>query len=659
MTAFAGLRVLDVSQGLVGPMAAMLLGDFGAQVLKVEPPGGDRMKDRPGYLTWNRNKRRTVLDLDEPGDLARLKTLIAGADVVVFDQPPGVLEPLGLGEAALSAEHPRLVRLWVPPFGTNEHPWSALPAHHAMLTGLTGAAFRQGSYADQPVWHVAPIVHYGQAVMAASATGAALLERAHSGRGQGVTVSGLHGLATLAGPVSLMDGAGMKGHPLGGSVSYRLYQCGDGEWLFLGALFPHFFQRAIDALGLARMRQFPPGAFDIGGLVSHVLRQGPREAAMERLRAHAAPAAPVGRRSDWLKHEVMASNGMRAELDHPELGPVEMPGVAVRLSATPGEVRGLMREATTDELAAFASPQPAPPAGPAPDLPPLAGVRVLDLGTVIAGAYASAILANFGAEVIKVEPAEGDPFRPYGTGFMNYNRGKQGLGLDLKTEAGRALFLDLVRGADVVIDNFRHGVRERLGIDYAALKAVNPRIVSLSITAYGSGSALADQPGFDPLLQALSGLMQAQGGEGNEPVFHAIPVNDVATAAMASFGVMAALNARERSGEGQNVETSLAAQSALFQSGEITAWAGSPAPPDGSEDCVGFAALDRYYPCADGWLTLACTDRAQFAALAQVLGQPDWPARFADPRAEPRDGDLAAAIRLALAGRRRDATVAA
>ena len=173
------------------------------------------------------------------------------------------------------------------------------------------------------------------------------------------------------------------------------------------------------------------------------------------------------------------------------------------------------------------------------------GSSVLDLGTVIAGAYAGGILANFGADVVKIEPAEGDPFRSDGGGFMAYNRGKRGLGLDLKEpEAGRLFSTSRARPTWCSTTT-GFGVRKRLGIDYAALRAINPRIVSCSINAYGDRGRARDPAGLRPLLQAEGGMMAAQGG-GDEPIFHTVAVNDVATAAVAAFGVIAALNARER-----------------------------------------------------------------------------------------------------------------
>jgi len=643
-------------------MATMLLADFGAEVIKVEPPEGDRLRDAPGYLTWNRGKVRAVLDIQAPEGLSALKDLIAGADVAVFDHAPGRLEALGLDGAGLTGLHPRLVHLWVPPFGVSG-PWSGLPEHHGMLAGLTGTAFRQGSYADQPIWYVMPMVLQGQAVMAASAAAAALKDRFRTGLGQAVIVSGAHGNAEIAGPVGLLDAPGMfQGHPLGGSASYRLYQCGDGEWLFLATLFPHFFERAVDALRLRERIVDEGPTIDAGAMIERVFREKPRAEWLAVLAAHDVPAAPVCDRADWLKSGPMVDNALRLTFDHPVLGPVEMPGVPIKLAETPGSVRGLMREAGAEDRKAFARPLPAPPPAGAFDTEPrapLAGVRVLDLGTVIAGAYASCILANFGADVIKIESAEGDPFRPFGPGFTNHNRGKRGLGLNLKDPEGRAAFLDLARVADVVVDNYRLGVRQRLGIDYDVLRAVNPRIISASINAYGSTGAEAHLPGFDPLLQARSGMMAAQGGPGDEPVFHSVAINDVATAAVTAFGVIAALNAREVTGRGQNVETCLAAQSALFQSAALTTWPGAPAPPEGERDCIGFTALDRYYACADGWITLGLTTRVQAAALEAALGADDWGQRFPDILNQPRRGELAEEIAGRLRARRRSDVLAA
>ena len=645
MSAFLGLKVVDCSQGLVGPMAAMLLADFGAEVLKVEPPGGDRAAARTGYQMWNRNKKRLTLDLDGADGRDRLEQLLAAADVAIFDFSPKRMQALDLMGAA--ERHPRLIRLWTPPYGTTGE-WSEMEEHHGALMALTGGAFRQSSYEEQPVYLIAPVLHYAQACMAAGSAGAALLERSHSGLGQAITVSGLNAVALVGGASGTFLPPGRK--PLGASPSYRLYKCGDGEFLFLATLFSYFFKRALNAMGLTEIalaeEVFPEEVTE--AMEARFLEKS-RDEWLEILRAADVPAGPVGKREEWLASELIANNDMRVVMQDPQRGPVEMPGVAIKLKATAGEVRSLVQDAKASEVDAFLAAKPAPTASGETAEPtgPLAGIKVLDLGTVIAGAYCNAILANLGAEVVKVESAEGDPWRDRGVGFTAYNRGKRGLVVDLKQPAGRDVFLDLARQADVVLDNYRLGVRDRLGIGHEHVRAVNPRLISGSITTYGSRGEETKRPGFDPILQARSGLMAAQGGDNDEPVFHIIAVNDFASAAMASFGVIAALNARERTGEGQVLETSLTNQSAIFQCGDLTTWPGAPPAAKGSRDCLGVTALDRFYACADNWILIACRGADDAAALAGALGHPNWTSQY-DMLAEPRDGALAEQIEAVL-----------
>lgn len=649
MSAYDGVRVLDFSQGVAGPMAAMLLADFAADVVKIEPPLGDRLKDQPGYLAFNRNKRVVILDLDTADDLEQARELIAAADVVLFDHAPGVLERLRLDAPTLTAAYPSLVHAWMPPYGT-QGVWSRLPPHHSLLTALSGVAFRQGAYGDQPVHLILPLLWYGQAVTGAAAIGAALLERSHSGLGQAVTVSGLHGVAEVTGPVRVLAEPPLpRGAPLGAMPSYRLYPCRDGQWLFLGTLFANFYAKAIEAMGLMALWQdMLTDPLLARETLAAVFATRPRSEWLEILRAAGVPCAPVGPREAWFSGPAVAQGELRARFQHPVLGEVSIPQTPVKLSATPGSARALPIASAAPD---WEPRSPATASGRRRDgHGPLHGVRVLDLGTVIAGAHAGGLLANLGADVIKIEPGDGDPFRSDGGGFLAYNRGKRGLGLDLKQPAAVELFHDLVRGSDVVLDNYRFGVRHRLGIDYAALRAVNPRIVSCSINAYGERGDRAALPGFDPLLQAEAGMMAAQGGE-DEPILHTIPVNDVATAAVVAFGVIAALNARERTGEGQEVLTSLMAQSLTFQLAEMTTYAGRPPNDVGARDCLGVRALHRFYQCGDGgWLAIVCEQTREAAAVGAVLGldlgEPDA------ALAASRDGPLARV--LAAAFDRRD-----
>lgn len=646
MSAYRGVRIVDFSQGMVGPMAAMLLADFAAEVIKVEPPGGDRLKDHPGYLAWNRGKQVLTLDIAQAADRDAAGALVAGADVAIFDHAPSRMTALGLDGATLTKAHPRLIHAWLPAYGTTGR-WSELPSHHSLLVGLTGMGFRQSAWGDVPIHYILPIAHSAQAVLGAAAIGAALLERTRSGRGQAVTISGLMGAGEVGPPVRIDSVEPLpRGIPPGANPRYRLYEAADGQWFFLGTLFTNFYRKAFEALGLGDAFE----VFEMDMLAARELLEGiflteTRAHWLALLQAHDVPCGPVGRRQAWFDGETVRDAGLRLAFEHPKLGSVAIPAPPAKFSATPAQVRGL------PEMISAAPTWPARPAtasGATVAGGPLAGVKVLNLGTVIAGAYAGAILANLGAEVIKVEGPEADPFRSDGSQFMGYNRGSRGLGLDLKLPAAREVFLALARSADVVIDNYRLGVRGRLGIDYAALKAINPRIISCSITAYGDTGPRAALPGFDPLLQAEGGMMAAQGGA-DDPILYTPAVNDVATASVVTASVVAALNARERTGEGQEIISSLMAQSLLFQLSEMVSYAGRPANDEGGRDCLGLRALHRYYACADGWIGLVCETEAEAGGVAGVLEISLGPT----PLAEAREGEVAGRIEAALAGRAR------
>ena len=194
----------------------------------------------------------------------------------------------------------------------------------------------------------------------------------------------------------------------------------------------------------------------------------------------------------------------------------------------------------------------------------LEGVRVLDLSRMLAGPYGSMLLADMGAEVIKIEaPDGGDPMRAMGPPFLPggesayflaVNRNKKSVALDLAAPAGREVFLDLVRVADVVLENFRPGVLERLGCAYAALATVNPRVVLCSISAYGQTGPYSDWPAFDLALQAMGGAMSLTGEPGGPPVRMGLPMADLAGGLFGAFAVAGALLRRERTGAGAHVD---------------------------------------------------------------------------------------------------------
>ncbi len=197
---------------------------------------------------------------------------------------------------------------------------------------------------------------------------------------------------------------------------------------------------------------------------------------------------------------------------------------------------------------------------------PLRGVRVLDLSQALAGPYGAQMLGDLGAEVIKIEPpGEGDHSRampPYSVNgfsayFLGFNRNKKSLTLNLKSPEGKHIFFELVKQADVVYDNYRPGVRERLGIDYESCKKVNPRIISCSISGFGQTGPYRDRPALDLIVQAMGGAMSFTGEEGGEPVRMGVPMGDLAGGLFSVHGVLAALYQREKTGVGQSIDISM------------------------------------------------------------------------------------------------------
>jgi crotonobetainyl-CoA:carnitine CoA-transferase CaiB-like acyl-CoA transferase len=634
--ALDGIRVLDLSSGIAGPLAAMLLADFGADVVKVEPPSGDPARSNPGFAVWNRNKRGIVVDSTSGAGRQRLHQFLMGADVCILGHASGDLEPHHLSE-----KYPRLVVVSMPPYTPTGTPWAGGEESHPLLSAFGGAAGRQSSFEGGPIDLVYPFPLYVQGHWAAGTAVAALIERLRSGMGQVITVSGMHGvMLSCVGQLNIVpDQLPLPTNvgPGGRHPCYTTYQAGDGLWLFMAALTPKFQANAFKVLGVgdifaderirgvpARML-LPENRTWIRKLLADAFCTRSRDEWLARLEQGDCPSGPLGDRDNWLDHPQLCANHMRVELEDPERGHVVMPGVPLVLTETPGAVRAPAPLLGQHDDTAEAWPaQPTVEARPgSSERGPLAGYRVLNLGTILAGPYAGALLADLGADVIKVEPPVGDPFRE--TGFV-YNRGQRGLAIDLSTDAAREAFYALVRTSDVVLDNSRLGVLHRLRIDYERLKHVKSDIVTLSVNGFGEAGPLAPKPGFDPVLQAMSGMMSAQGGD-SDPVLYTIPINDITAATVSVLGVCLGLFHRERHGVGQRMWTSLLGCSAMMQSGELVRFEGRSSAVFGSCDFKGTSALDRFYQTSDGWLRLQAPDvdalrRAGVLDLAVVKGDP-------------------------------------
>ena len=719
-----GLRVLDLGSGPAAGVATMVLADFGADVIAVERPGGDPWRRAPASAVWLRGKRSVTLDLRTEAGQERLHALAAGADVAVAAAAPGAAARLRADYAALSEANPGLVYCSITGFGPTgplagrRGRESVVAARAGRMQTLAGIARREG-----PTYAAVPVGRHAAAHGAVAGILAALMERERSGRGQlvetsllqGVLFYDIHGL--LLRQLALRDASTYgPGTALGETdplpqLHYQPVQAADGRWIQLGNLVERLFRSYLEAAGLSELGSAPRFAGPPNGLAP-----GPKEelrrAMLRRMRERSAgewmdafiadgniAAEPYQSTQQALDHPDLVANENVVTRGHPRLGPLRQPGVLACLSETPGAVGPPSREAGADTEAVLgavaAGEQPwrdraraarRPGAGPPPGAPdggPLGGLVVLDLASVIAGPLASSVLADMGARVIKVEPPGGDPFRAFrgGISTSKTTAGKESICLDLKQPRGRELLLALVGRCDVLIHNNRPGASERLGIGYGELAASNPRLVYVWSSPYGSRGPGAARPGAHPIPGAAVGGALHQAGPSVPPAgdratpgveeqietarwLHAAnePSPDPITSVVVAGAALLGLWARERSGRGQLVETSMLAASAYAQIDDFVGYEGKPARRPLDADLLGPGALERLYRARSGWVLLSVCGEGEWEALLGALA--DEPAgaalgadeRFATPGSrEQNDAALARSLGAILSGRDADA----
>jgi crotonobetainyl-CoA:carnitine CoA-transferase CaiB-like acyl-CoA transferase len=264
---------------------------------------------------------------------------------------------------------------------------------------------------------------------------------------------------------------------------------------------------------------------------------------------------------------------------------------------------------------------------------PLAQLKVLDVSQVMAGPFCCMLLGDMGADVIKIEPpGSGDQtrrsmgFRLKGAdsgGFLALNRNKRSIEVDLKNEAGREVFYDLVRSADILVENNRPGVVARLKIDYPTLKAINPRLVYASISGFGQTGPWAQRPGFDLIAQAMSGVMSGTGYPGLPPVKNSIPIADLGSGLLALYGILSAIIGREQSGEGQFIDASLFETALSLSIWETAEYWGTGRVPGPIGSANRMSAPYQAVRCADGHLVIGAANQKLWISLCEVIGRLD------------------------------------
>lgn len=691
-----GVRVLDVTSGVAGPMAGMLLADQGAEITRIEPPGGDPFRDHPGYRTWLRGRRTVPLDLTAPEDRARFDALVAQADVVVESHSPATAARLGLTDDRLRTLNPAVILCSISGYGDTAA--AERPAFDALVAARTGLQWEvrgwpggsigrlcgrapmfpdldvpegcgEGPDRDGPVFSMSAWPSLAACFLATTGISAALFARRRTGVGQHVRTSLLQGVLALT-----IGGWQRPEHPdapfyeswiFDPRGSKGAFRCADGRWVHHWVPNPAFVlgasqgERLEVSPAIASPRQDPtrigPNTEELVVLHHYypeLAAAFARFPADDWVRAGAEVGValqPVRSPEEALADPALLADGCVARVVHPSLGPVRQVGVAYRLHADPGAVAPPERPLGPDEeFAARAAAdgratRPDPPRRTAPRRPPLDGIRVVDLGLAVAGPFSTQVLSDLGADVVKVNTLW-DGFWHSTHIAHACNRGKRSLAVDLKRADGLALVHELVRRADVVQHNMRYDAAVRLGLGHEALAELNPRLVYCHSRGHDRGPRAA-MAGNDQTGAALAGVSFEDGAvaQGGKPLWALTSMGDTGNGFLAAIGIIQALYERDATGLGQFVDTSIVNACLLNTSYATITESGEALPrPHLDRMALGLAAGYRLYGCTDGWLCVAVLSPAHWAALDGVLGGTlAADRRFAGPEARARhDAEL-------------------
>ena len=669
-----GVRVLELATDVAGPYGGKLLADLGADVLKAEPPTGDPARrrgpfrgDAPDpegsglFLYLNGGKRGITLDLETTAGRDALLELVPRIDVLIESEQPGALERLGISPDRLRQRNPRLVLVSVTPFGQ----WGP----RAGWRGNDLVAFHAGGFAygfpsreierpDLPPLNApsyAALFLAGE--MAAGAAVHGLLAAQQTGRGSHLDVSLQEAVA--AENQAQHNAAEREGHERGGydgggglrrqvtatssNATVTLLPCRDG-WVVISPREEHQWARWLEVMGgpdwgadsrfadrQARQRHWQ----ELYPLLTAWSRQHARRGIFEAAQARRVACYPLGTATDLLASPQFAARGFFVEQQHAELGPLVLPGVPYDLSGTErprprpaprlGQHNG---EAFTPQVEASTLQHEGLPADA---VRPLRGVRVVDFSWVMAGPICTKYLAAMGAEVIKVESNARPDLSHRDVSWEELNPSKRSITLNLKDERARDLARRLIAASDVVVENFSTGVMERLGLDYPALREINPRIIMASASGFGRTGPDRDLVAYGSLLQCYTGWASLAAYPGRPPSSVGGIWTDPLTACLETFLLLAAIWRQRTTGAGCYYDVSMAETMIAALPEPILAWSmrDEVVEPRGNRDPL--YAPQGAYPAAgdDRWVALSVRSDGEWAALCDLMGRADL---AADPR---------------------------
>jgi len=628
-------RDMPICLRLAASLAAKIAADLGATVLKIEAPGGDPVRRMPPLLSQgesalfqflNTSKRSLVLDLATDEGRAHLAKLLATADAVLFEEPASI---------AAMARAARATPIEIAAFPVEMNA-AARPVSEFALLALSGLLHMVGEPDRKPLRLGGHQPSYAAGLTAFTGLAAALAARDAGQLPSSVRVSIAEVLQWVNWKAaSGADAAGTSPGREGKSSEFQIVPCRDGhvaivytvtQWPATRTLIgdprlcdPKFDTRAGRRKHIA----------ELYGIVTPWFADKTRAEIQAQAQAKGVPFGPVFSPAELLDTEQYVARGFLAELAHPQLGPLRLPQLPVQWNG---------RSFAPKPAPALASPSDTSPVcggGVAVTRDgggrskPLAGIRVLDFGLLTAGANTSAMLADLGADVLKIESgAYLDPFRVVGKpddedGWWNRspqfrftNRNKRGLALNLKAPESRQVILALAQQCDVVVENFRRGVLDRAGLGYKDLAAINPRIVFAAVSSQGDTGPERMNVSFGSTLDATSGIAALTGYEGEEPRISGMDVNypDQIVSLFAAGMVITAVMEARRSGRGCFLDFSQREVASFTLGEEIVAAAADPAyRPERRGNREDGVAQQDAYRCRDGrWIavTLATPDPA-------------------------------------------------
>ena len=658
---FEGIRVVDLTQRMAGALATMILADYGAEVIRLEPPGDDPMWDHPAYMVWNRGKKSVALDWSSEQGREQVRQLIRGADIFIESLRPGETDALGIGYETAAADNPALIYFSLTAFG-RRGPYRNLKAYDGIVNAKSGRMRDQvGWQGNRPTFRAVNDTSYHTAMFTVQGLVAALRARDVTGRGQRVDTSLLSGVTSPNNPWRRYEGqtlppdlypkeaskeAVLRGElvadrqesdPQSAIPTQLCVPCKDGRWIMHSHIQPDLFNAWIKTIGFSwiwddpRFCNTPKFAKNKDRIALNLMifERMKEKTSLEWREIYRQNSDCAGETmqttQEAIRHEQFVANGHLIALDDPRVGRIEQVGAFAKMSETPAIISRaapLPGQHTQEVL----SNLPAAPKITATGRQlrrPLEGVIMLELATWLAAPFSGTLMADLGARVIKVEPLSGDPFRlmPTNENMIRAFQGKENLALNLKSAEGRAVFHKLVERADILMHNYRPGAPQRIGADYETLRKINPDLVYVYAASYGSTGPDAPRAAFNPTIGAFSGNSLFQSGEGNLPKGDQSP-DPIAGSGVAT-GIMLGLAARILTGKGQYVETSMMNSNIYCNSDDAFDYAGKAGRRNPDKAQLGLEATYRLYETAKGWVFLAVQFDGEFARFCNAIDRED------------------------------------